>query len=201
MLSASDSQASKEDAMAGMRRKPRLMRRRSVLALIAAGAVACGAVFGIQLASAGSTQTGPSAPGSGPEQGVQAANVISGVEKLKSTVMSNGYSGTSAPAFQYTPVDSAFTLKCPGTTTCTFTDDGTVQAGDTGSVYAICFKVDGTIVICPNQDLNGNYYTNGSISSTLSGITPGSHTVQTLVYPAVATTLYVYDLKYGVYTP
>jgi hypothetical protein len=168
---------------------------------IALVAVAAAAVFGIQRASAGGRPVGPTLPATRPEQGVQPANV-SGLEKLKSVVMSNGDVDSFEPA-GFVPVDSAFLIKCPGTKTCTFTDDGIVQAGDLGSSWAICFEVDGqqSPIGCPTQDLGGAGFTIGSISATFPGLKPGDHTVQTVVFFPDPDSLYSYDLKYGVYTP
>jgi hypothetical protein len=123
-------------------------------------------------------------------------------------------SGTSFPAGQYTAVDSPQMVQCPGKSgTCTIAANIWVQTGDrfsTSNNYAVCLYVDGVSVDSSNIS-NGCHYTEntpsdgtfveGSELNQLSGVSIGSHTVQTFLYTNDGTAVYNFNISYQVYKP
>lgn len=135
---------------------------------------------------------------------VATAVVVSG-RHLKSTAISSGYT-VPVPA-SWSAIDAVTTLRCPGTTTCTFTAEQSldVVGSTTDNAWAICTKVDGNYMSEPNCPYMGNadsaFNTNGSFTQTKTGIAPGNHTVQSDIFTLSGFDSDTYTIIYSVYTP
>jgi hypothetical protein len=162
-------------------------------------AVVVASVVGIQLAGAAAGGGGGTVPGTG---AVVSAATVSGNLKLKNTIAAYGQSGASGTGF--VNVHAPITFNCSTRSTCTFTDEGTVQVFDTGYQWAICFLVDATYASCPYIGIlpSDGSETTESVSATVSGLTAGSHTIVTQAFFYSSTsTIAGYDLKYRSYNP
>ena len=141
------------------------------------------------------------------QQKAAPATVVKG-RKLKSTAISQGFSDAYIPA-GLVALDAPTTLNCPGTTTCTFEADQNVTlAGPTANnKWLICTQVDGSSMtepdcLTPLGKVSSNaFYGSGSFAQSQSGISPGSHTVQTFVYTDFGAFLGTHAIVYHVYTP
>jgi hypothetical protein len=126
--------------------------------------------------------------------------------KLKFTAISSGNLGATVPA-GFAPVDAATNLRCPGTRTCTFEADQNLQVfSSTSTAWAICTSVDGNFMAepsCPYLGLAGGtgFFQTGTFAQSMSGITPGTHSVQTFVYSDNGLDVYNYAFVYHIYTP
>ena len=127
---------------------------------------------------------------------------------LKGTYVNTGnYNASIAPA-TYIPIDTALTITCPGTGTCTIEADMWIDFhgnGGSGNAAAICLVVDGVQTAgCPFEALevppDGSRII-GSLSQPLSGVAPGNHTVQTFAYASGGAFVQFFTANYRVYTP
>jgi hypothetical protein len=136
-------------------------------------------------------------------------------EVLQQTYLVHGTrSGAFFPAREYRAVDHPQTVQCPGQSgTCTIAANIWVQTGAVFSAsnnYAVCLYVDGVSVDSSNIS-NGCHYTantpsdgtfvEGSELNQLSGVSIGSHTVQTFLYTNNGTPVYNFNISYQVYEP
>lgn len=129
--------------------------------------------------------------------------------KLVSTSWHFDEPDTSIPGgLVASPIDSSLTFQCPHGG-CTLTAELTVQVGG-GSTdsnqWALCTTIDGTIMppgACPfvGQILSDGSFTAGAFNFTQSGVTAGSHTIQSFVYSFDGGILANYDITYRLYTP
>ncbi len=127
-------------------------------------------------------------------------------EKLKNSVVVNGFSGGPLNAGQFTNIDAGEKLVCPvaGSSTCSIEADMSVQAQGTGTgnAWAICLVVDGNYATCPYYGfLDSAFFENGTQVESLTGLAVGRHTVQTQVFSANGGTVYNYSLTYHAYKP
>jgi hypothetical protein len=117
--------------------------------------------------------------------------------------------GLVAVAAGFQPIDSPTTVLCPGTSgTCTIVAEENLQLSGTtaGNRWAICLFVDGTQASQPNCPFlgfvtsDGSYAAN-SFSQAFSGLSFGSHTVQSFVYTDSGANRSIYSIHYRVYRP
>ena len=127
---------------------------------------------------------------------------------LQATYLDDGYdnSGLSIPAETCTAVGPAIQVTCPGSHTCTVQALHSIQFGggsSSGNEVAIDFILDGTLLGLAQEV--GEAPTDGfavfSAQEQLSGVSLGSHTVQTAVCSSDGTAVYNYDTTYNVYKP
>jgi hypothetical protein len=99
------------------------------------------------------------------------------------------------------------TLTCPGATTCTLEADQYVQLTGTAdnNRWAVCTHVDGQILtepMCPYLGLVPNgFYGTGSYVQTMTGLTPGTHKVKTVVIAKRGARVTSHVAVYRMYTP
>jgi hypothetical protein len=126
--------------------------------------------------------------------------------KLQSTTQSYSNNATSVGA-GFVVIDSPLTFKCPAGG-CTVSAEQNVQVA--GSVadnrWAICTTLDGTYMSQPNCPYLGyvtsdGSYEAGSFVQNASGVTAGTHTLQTQLYTDDGGTLSIYNIVYRLYTP
>jgi hypothetical protein len=116
-------------------------------------------------------------------------------------------SGSVTVGAGFQPIDAVQSFTCPGTTTCSFTAEQNVQViGSTASNrWAICTQIDGSFLdkpLCPFQGLvpTSNYEA-GSFAQSQTGLTPGTHTVQTFLYTDFGATRGIFEIIYRYYRP
>ena len=120
-----------------------------------------------------------------------------------------GPSGTSVPAATLTPIDSPSTVVCPaiGTDTCTILANQFFQTtgSQTSNNFAICLYVDDNLIpnSCwfNNDTPNDGTFVQGTASNWETGVSPGSHTVQTFVLSNKGCLYGNYTFQYIVYQP
>jgi hypothetical protein len=137
------------------------------------------------------------------------ATVLKG-RKLKNTVFSSDvfFPSGKALALGTQALDSAITLSCSGkgVTSCTYSAEQWVQVAGT--------TTDNRVLMCTYLDSipfgnclfsglvpTGSFFAVFSYIQTLSGVAPGSHTVQTFVTTDNGGTLGSYAITYSVYEP
>jgi len=128
-------------------------------------------------------------------------------EKLTSSALTRvdniGYpiSGGSAVV----PIDGPTTLNCKGTTSCTIEADMSVElenATTSMSHVSICVEIDGNLGCPYTSEVPADFtYNTYSMIQNATGITPGLHTVQTVVIsPQALNGAFAYS-TYHVYKP
>jgi hypothetical protein len=127
---------------------------------------------------------------------------------LKGTYITNGNYNATVPAATYTPIDTQLTVSCPGTSgTCTIEADMWVDNSGSGSgnINAICVYVDGAqTALCPYENMEtpvDGTHVFSSASEPVSGLAPGTHTVQTYYYAANGAFVEYHTTNYRVYKP
>lgn len=135
-------------------------------------------------------------------------NTLSTAHLLKGTYFNSGNwgGGFFAGGNVAYPVDNQLTVSCPGTTTCTIEADQFVEEGNapTASSGGLCLDVDnGGWFYCWDSGYSQGPNIYGAFSEifNVSGLKPGSHTVQTWLFSWSGTDLYQYYITYHVYTP
>jgi hypothetical protein len=135
--------------------------------------------------------------------GAQQAPALATNHVLKGTFINNGNYNANAAAGTFTPIDTALSVSCPGTSgTCTIEADMWIQNASDGGGNTVCLFVDGSESSgCP-------YETSGTsgIFETISASWPvtvehGTHTVQTYVYSNDGEFVGFYTTNYRVYKP
>ena len=117
---------------------------------------------------------------------------------------SAGVSLTAAPQ----ALDPATTIACPSQpATCTIVADINVQVGFASSAsngLSLCFLVDGSVInggSCPTlAAIPTSNWTSVSFSLVTTG-TPGTHSIQTQIWPSVTASRGYYTVTYRVYKP
>jgi len=108
------------------------------------------------------------------------------------------------PAFTYTPIDSAITITCPGTTgSCLIVSEQWTQlSAPTGAQAITCMYVDGAPdAFCGNFD--GEVFASfaNATTSHQTAVPHGTHTVQTYVLTTCNALANYFDYHYQVYRP
>jgi hypothetical protein len=129
--------------------------------------------------------------------------------KLLSTSVQEDEPLVSITASTFTPIDPALKFTCPHGG-CTLTADLHVQVGegsDTFNEWALCATIDGVYMqptgACPYV---GEVPTDGSFEARSfefiqSGVTAGSHSIQSVIFVTDGALLATYDITYRLYTP
>ena len=128
---------------------------------------------------------------------------------LKGTYIDSNVALTVIPADTLTPIGNVVTVACPGTGTCTIQADMLAENGGSstaGNQFEVCLYVDGVEVdpycfgyagVTPSD---GTYLL-GSSSQSLSGVSPGNHTVQTYFWSSKGCNVVYRHSTYNVYKP
>jgi hypothetical protein len=118
----------------------------------------------------------------------------------------NRPAGFSALAGGTAAVDPVTTITCPGTSgTCTIEYDQNMQFGfgTSGDFFSFCIALDGSIV-SPGCPSSGSFPTGAaavSFSQEVTGVSHGTHTVQSLVQSGFGGSIGFYTETYRVYKP
>jgi hypothetical protein len=112
----------------------------------------------------------------------------------------------SALAGGTTAVDPVTTITCPGTSgTCTIEYDQNMQFGfgTSGDSFSFCIALDGSIVSpgCPTSGAFPTGVAAVSFSQEVTGVSHGTHTVQSLVQSGFGGSIGFYTETYRVYKP
>ena len=149
---------------------------------------------------------------------VASLNIFSGAQEvpqnatnhvLKGTYINNGNYNANVPAATYTPIDTKLTITCPGSGTCTIEADMWVDnynsSKPSGNSTTICLYVDGVqtsgCAYETSETPPDGSHVHTSTSQPLSGLAPGSHTVQTFFYAVDGAFAEYYTVNYRVYKP
>lgn len=127
---------------------------------------------------------------------------------LLGTIISTSINSMPLAANALTALDSPQTVSCPGTTTCTIQAEqvaSTAQGSHAQNGFILCFYVDGSAIPagCPYVNItpSDGESVMGSVTQGISGVSPGTHTVQTLVKSNFGAKLFFYNTDYRVYRP
>jgi hypothetical protein len=128
---------------------------------------------------------------------------------LEGSYIDAGYYGSGGlfvPRNIDTAIGKPLIVNCPGSSgTCVIEADLFIQSGHshiTGNQYSLCLFVDGTSA--PNCQIVGSTpsdytYANGSTSQLVTGVAPGSHTVQAFFRTYQGAAVFNYTSNYRVY--
>ena len=132
---------------------------------------------------------------------------VSAATTLKKERFASGFSGVTMVASDVPTLIDGTTLTCPGTSgTCTYTATNYLQtAASSGtSNWALATQVDGNYIGQGGPFLGpvGTDFAGGSWSDTGSGISFGSHSIQTYAFARdVNMTAFNYNFEYKVFKP
>jgi hypothetical protein len=128
---------------------------------------------------------------------------------LEGTYINSGLYESTTSAGVYTPIDSATTVQCPGTSgTCTISADmwaANGNANTTDNENELCLYVDGNPA--PNCNYwigltpTNNYWTGSSNSQSVSNLSTGAHIVQTYFWSKNGAKVSYYKFNYQVFKP
>jgi hypothetical protein len=169
-----------------------------------APAVVAAAVLSVSLA--GVAQAGKTVSASPVKGKVAPATVLANHKLLQTRLSPQGFSGATAPP-GFFAIDAPQTISCKTFSNCNIEASMMVQFGsgvngETPGPWAICLNVDGNYNACPYYDdgHNNGFFTTGTATGFLTGLSPGNHTVQTFLYTSNGTTVYNYDVAYHSYS-
>jgi hypothetical protein len=129
-------------------------------------------------------------------------------------VLQRTYVNSAAPSFFTSvpagtqPIDALTTITCPGTTgTCTIEFDQSIQLYATSSstdLFNFCAELDGSAPACPALvyplPAPGTYLT-VTFPQRISGVSHGTHTVQSAIITGNGIDVGYYTFTYHVYKP
>ena len=141
---------------------------------------------------------------------------LSTTHVLKGTYITNAQGNIGVPATTLVGIGPVLTVSCPGTTgTCTVQADLWIKVvgpaasvspyNSSGDYIFLCFAVDGVepsgCVIRSGETLPDGSWTINSTSLSMSGVAPGTHSVQMWFYAYDASTVNYYNATFRVYKP
>jgi hypothetical protein len=153
---------------------------------------------------------------SGPPTGVKVVEDVTPVEPppalatnhvLKVTYISAAEPANGIPfSRNFTPIDGVSSISCPAPLgkTCTVAAEINLEAeGTAGDIIALCAKIDGSFPAnsCPTVGTLGSINAVYSWTQTVSGVSKGTHTVQSYVYATGTGDSGSYNVNYRVYVP
>jgi hypothetical protein len=135
---------------------------------------------------------------------------------LQRTYLSSGnFSSTFFPAGNLSPLDSAQTIQCPGTSgTCTITAEIWAETGRTTTTgspndFSLCAEVDGNFL--QSTPVSGcffaantpddNSFVTGTRTDSGSGFLHGNHTIQSFLFTVNGAPVQQFNILYKVYKP
>jgi hypothetical protein len=164
---------------------------------------------GVLALSVGSLSASAQAADASPTPGQQLQQIVpmntTGVELL---VSSRGQYGNNLVAVSsgFQAIDVATTVVCPASTRCVIRAEQNVQVRGTvaGNKWAICTQVDGNFMAQPSCPFQGvipsdGTFVAGSFAQNKTGVTPGTHTVQTFLFTDAGADRSIYEIQYQVY--
>jgi hypothetical protein len=174
------------------------------LIMIALSVVVVVALFGAHHRVLVQANESSNAPVNRPSGHAPAPVALAAHTLLTSYINQGDLAAAVSSGFQ--PVDTPVTINCTSAAGCTIGAEHWLQVGGqstAGNLWAICTEVDGGIqFLCPYQGYiatDGTYVT-GSFNLAVA-VSPGTHTVQEIVFTAAGATVGDYHNTYVVYRP
>lgn len=115
--------------------------------------------------------------------------------------------GTITVAAGFQPLHSPKTINCTGTGTCTagFEQNVQIKGNTDANNWAICQQVDGAFLTEPSCPFLGavpnGTFGSGSFAQQKSGLSIGTHTVQTFVYTDKGAEVGIFNIVVRIYKP
>ena len=159
---------------------------------------------GVALAAVGDSGGTSPSPGS---RARAAAPVSSGIVALQRTRFIYEPTGSITVPAGFQPIHPPKTINCTGSGTCTvgFEQNVQIKGSTADNTWAICQQVDGAFLTepsCPFQGAvpNGTFGS-GSFAQQKTGLSLGTHTVQTFVYTDKGAEVGIFNIIVRLYKP
>ena len=136
-----------------------------------------------------------------------AAPVASGSVALQRTRFIYEPTGTITVPAGFQPIHPPKTINCTGTGTCTagFEQNVQIKGSTADNNWAICQQVDGAFIAEPSCPFLGavpnGTFGSGSFAQQKTGLSIGTHTVQTFVYTDKGAEVGIFNIIVRIYKP